>query len=136
MLPPKTHGSPTRLGLNWKFTPSETERIELQILTKSGIYPLLRKVRLTGLFRFAEARPHDDGEGWCIAVAEEGVPELHALWNMHHLKTLCLRNGLNLKQLLQAGQAREAEENRRGFKTVGRLPSENSLPPKKIADMI
>lgn len=123
--------------LIWKFTPLELEKIEQQPLAKGSIYPLLHKVKQTGLFKFAEPRPHDDGEGWCVEVREEypSAPA-HAIWNMYHLKTLCLRNGIDLKQLLLQNKNTDFSENRRGFKTVGRLPSENSLPPKKIADMI
>ena len=120
--------------LSWKFTPSEFESFELKPLSNSGAYALAKKVRRLGIFNGVEIEPSDDGFSFVVVVraTNNGVPYRRAIKNLLHLKTLCKRNGIDLKQRIKNPSTTGAA---RGFKTVARF-CKNEKKEDDLADLI
>lgn len=107
--------------MKWQFKDSEWERIDFQRITSAGAYKLLRKVIQSGLFPAARVAPHEDEAGFCVVVRDPDDPRLEkALYNMQHLKILCLRNQINLRIKLLKNAHLKIPVQKKGFKTQGR----------------
>lgn len=130
--------------MKWNFSKSELEQIDSHFLSRSGASKLLVKVRQSALFPFAEMQAHPEDPGyWVVVVRDPDSKTISTINSMYHFKTLCIRNGVNLKALLAKNTRLDPNpESRRGFKTMGRAAralqsaQQKALPSPKFEDML